>query len=478
MRSLEMLLMIFNILMAGWILFAKNKQQQRSLLFGFGISAIIMLLHGIIEGMRWPMIPAYVMSALPLLIIAVRSIRGTNKDEERAVRKAFSLKRVLVTALAVIYSAVAVALPLLLPVFTFKKPAGPYKIGTVTYDWIDTQRDEILTPDAGDKRELMVQIWYPADAKAKGKTQAYHSDIDAFAEGYSKMFGFPKLLFTSIGYVKTHAIEKAEISTAEPSYPVLIFSHGLTGNKMQNTFQVEQLVSRGYIVAGINHTYSSTATIFSDGRVAPLLMPDIKAVADLDKANEQWVEDAKFVLDQVEKLAANDPEQRFTGRMDMNNVGMFGHSFGGATSLQMLMTDARVKAALNMDGALYGELRIPEEGLNKPFMMMSADSSMESLKNATNGEIDMAKEVLPRYDHVAAGGNYWMILNKTNHLSFTDMVLFSPLFNFMQGGNIRESLSLITEYSQDFFDHYLKNEPFRLLEQNIGEQPAFTLIQE
>ncbi|RJX39927.1 acetylhydrolase [Paenibacillus pinisoli] len=477
MRSLEMLLVVVNIVLVFWILFAKNKP-QRSLLLGFGVSAVILLVHGILDGMRWPMIPAYLMSALPLLIVAVRSLRSA-KNKEQIGRKSLLVKRILLTALAVICSASAVALPLLLPVFAFEKPAGPYKIGTVAYDWTDNERDEILTPDTNGKRRLMVQIWYPADAKAKGKTQAYHSDIDVFAEGYSQMLNFPKLLFHSIGYVKTHAIENAAMSDKEASYPVLLFSHGLTGNKMQNTFQVEHLVSQGYIVVGIDHTYSSTASIFPDGHVAPLKMPDITSIAVLDHANKQWVEDARFVLDQVEELAANDPEQRFTGRMDMNHVGMFGHSFGGATSMQALMTDSRIKAALNMDGALYGELRIPEEGLNKPFMMMSADSSVESLNSPSeDSPIDMMKEVLPRYDHVTKGGNYWMILNKTTHLSFTDMVLFSPLFQLMQGRDVREGLNLINEYSQDFFDHYLRQQPFRLIEQHIGEYPEFTILQD
>lgn len=476
MRFLEVLFVVFNILMVSWIIFAKNKT-QRNLLIGLSVSAILLLMHGIIEGMRWPMIPAYVMTVIPFVVVIVRLKSMSRQAEEQTARKRSIVKLIFVTILMIVYSATAVVLPILLPVFTFDRPKGPYKIGTVTYDWVDDQRDEILTSDPSDKRELMVQIWYPADAKAKGKMQVYHSDMDVFAEGYHKIFNFPKLLFSSIGYVKTHSIEQAEISNAEPSYPVLLFSHGLTGNKMQNTFQVEQLVSQGYIVVGIDHTYSSTASIFPNGRVAPLIMPDINSIADLDKANVQWVEDARFVLDQVEQLAANDPDQRFTGRMDMNNVGMFGHSFGGATSVQALMTDSRIKAALNMDGALYGERRIPEEGLKKPFMMMSADSSVESMKKATEGSpIDMTKEVLPRFDHVTTGGNYWMILNKTNHLSFTDMVLFSPLLQLMQGRNVREGLSLITDYSQDFFDHYLKGQPFELIEQNIGEHPTFTLL--
>ncbi|MFE4711589.1 alpha/beta hydrolase family protein [Paenibacillus sp. NPDC056722] len=475
MRFFEVLIVVFNILLIGWILLFKNKS-QRGLLIGFGVSAIIMLVHGVIEGMRWPMIPAYVMTALPLVIFAVSLKSKSRQAGKQTARKRSIVKLVLLTLLTVIYSAVAVALPVLLPVFTFNKPSGPYKIGTVTYDWKDDQRDEVLTPETSGKRELMVQVWYPADAKAKGKTEFYHAEPDIFAEGYSKVFNMPKLLFTAFGKVRTHAIENAEISNVESSYPVLIFSHGLSGTKMQNTFQVEQLVSHGYIVVGIDHTYSSTVSIFPDGRVAYYQPIDMTSTGPMDKLNDQWVGDAEFVLDQVEKLAANDPEHRFTGRMDMNNVGMFGHSFGGATSVQMVMKDSRVKAAINMDGVLYGKLRIPGEGLNKPFLMMSADSSLEALQSTDNSELSaLGKKLMERFDHIADGGNYWMTIKNMTHMGFTDIYLLSPLFQFLQKGNIREAHSLINDYSLDFFDYYLKKKPLRLLEQNIGEYSAFTL---
>lgn len=475
MRSFEMLLIIFNVLLIGWIIFAKNKS-QRGLLITFGISAIIMLTHGIIEGIRWQMIPAYVLTAVPLLIFVVKSMSKPEKTEQRTVKKRSLAKLVMVTALAIIYSSVAVALPLILPIFTFEKPTGPYKIGTVTYDWTDDQREETLTPDPGDKRELMIQIWYPADSKAKGKTDSYLSNPDVFAVGYSKVLNLPSFLFTTFGYVKTHAFENAEISNQEATYPVLLFSHGFSGHKNQNTFQIEQLVSHGYIVVGIDHTYSSTASVFSDGRVVNYVPQDTGSIAYLDKANEGWVADASFVLDQVEKLAENDPDNRFTGRMDMNNVGMFGHSFGGATSTQMIMTDSRVKAAINMDGVLYGKLRVSEEGLKKPFMMMSADDSIRDTKSTDDMEfVKFMEETLPRYKHVAVGGNYWMKIKDMKHMGFSDLYLFSPLYEKMEGVDIRKAHRLINEYSQDFFDHYLKQQPFKLLEQNIGEHPAFTL---
>ena len=474
MRSIELFYIIFNIVLLGWLVFRRNKSQRGMLIAG-GMSILFLLVHGIIEGMRWQMMPTYLMTLFFLAVVVIRHFFNPKiqKEQQSSIRR---LRVVLNSTLAVLYSAIAVSLPSLLPVFTFEKPAGPYKIGTITYDWKDTQREETLTPEPGDKRELMVQIWYPADTNAKGNMAPYISNSDVFAEGYSKILNLPKFLFTNFGYVKTHAIENAEISNQETTYPVLLFSHGFSGHKNQNTFQIEQLVSQGYIVVGMDHTYSSTTSVFSDGRVANYVPQKTESIAYLDKANEGWVEDAKFVLNQVEQLAQNDPENRFTGRMDLENVGMFGHSFGGATSTQMLMTDSRIKAALNMDGVLYGKLRVPADGLKKPFMMMSADDSIREAKATDDKElIEFIKETLPRYKYVTVGGNYWMKIKDMKHMGFSDLYLFSPLYERMEGVDIQKAYRLINDYSLDFFNHYLKQQPFKLLEQNIGDYPEFTL---
>ncbi|WP_369435954.1 alpha/beta hydrolase family protein [Lysinibacillus fusiformis] len=461
-----MLLIIVNIFLLVWFIFAKNKS-QRQLLIGFGISAIITSLHGVIEGVRWQMIPAYTVTVVPLVILANRLI---SKPDEGLANKKSTAKLITLSTLSVIYSAIAVTLPTIFPVFTFEKPSGPYKIGTVTYDWRDNQREETLSPVSGDKRELMVQIWYPVDAKAEGEAVKYHSDEDVFAEAYSKVMDLPKIIFTNFGYIKTNSIENAMISNQESSYPVLIFSHGFNGHKNQNTFQIEQLVSRGYIVVSIDHTYSSVVSIFLDGRVANYIPQDSDSVTYWNEANEVWVEDAKFVVDQVEKLAKADPDHRFTGRMDMQNIGMFGHSFGGATATQMVMRDSRIQAAINMDGFPYGKRPVSAKGLKKPFMMMTADEGA-----GTEDFAGLIEAILSKDKNAVYNKNYWLQIKNMTHMGFSDFYLFSPLYEKMEGVDIRRAHHLINDYSLDFFDHYLKQQPFKLLEQTIGDHPEFTL---
>jgi predicted dienelactone hydrolase len=68
----------------------------------------------------------------------------------------------LVFGLAILGSTLAIILSIAFPVFQFPLPTGPYEIGTLVYDWVDESRPEIFTGNPNVHRELMVQIWYPA----------------------------------------------------------------------------------------------------------------------------------------------------------------------------------------------------------------------------------------------------------------------------------------------------------------------------
>jgi predicted dienelactone hydrolase len=47
-----------------------------------------------------------------------------------------------------------------------------------------------------------------------------------------------------------------------------VFSHGLTGTFTDYTFLFEDLASRGYVVASVDHTYDASAVDLGDGRIA------------------------------------------------------------------------------------------------------------------------------------------------------------------------------------------------------------------
>lgn len=152
------------------------------------------------------------------------------------------------------------------------------------------------------------------------------------------------------------------------------------------------------------------------------------------------------MLDQVEKLNRGDIDDRFTGRIDTSRIGMFGHSYGGATAAQMLVEDTRIQAAINMDGLLYGS-NVPDTGIGKPILLMSAgiiDDPLEDIKVINN-----------RNERALAGGGMSMVIPNTDHTSFTDFHLISPLLR-SPDEDPRYVHRIINEFSLAFFDLYVK----------------------
>ncbi|MGG4143916.1 hypothetical protein ABEW34_12350 [Paenibacillus algorifonticola] len=142
MRTIEWIYVIFNVVMIMGLLSARNKT-RRMLWGGFAGSAFLFLLHSFTEGLRWPLIPGYLITMVPLISLVKMFARSRKQPSARAsaesslitstTRYRSKITVVALSVLTLVYAALAVALPLLFPVFSFEKPAGPYGIGTVSY---------------------------------------------------------------------------------------------------------------------------------------------------------------------------------------------------------------------------------------------------------------------------------------------------------------------------------------------------------
>lgn len=134
---------------------------------------------------------------------------------------------------------------------------------------------------------------------------------------------------------------------------------------------MEELASHGYIVVSIDHSYVSAGTVFPDGRLAPAHRLDHFTEDGLRPYLDEWVADARFILDKLSKINAADLEDVFTNRLDLTKVGYFGHSFGGAAAAQTMSINSRFKAGINMDGYPFGNAHI--RGVKQPFLHLQSD---------------------------------------------------------------------------------------------------------
>ena len=520
MRNLELIAWILNSGMLILVLLSRIGMFRRRLLvqiLAFGVTLLINGSQIYAQGYRWQLIPIYGMSLL-LGVFTLYSyfkqktnaqrIANTGTSTKPRARKAI-LKYSFGSLMFVLYISISGVLPAVLPIFSFEPPTGSYEVGTASFMLEDRKRldttrsnttdaenskDSTNLTDSTDYRKLMIQVWYPAKLDSNAQRAPYIEHVTPLLEGVGDAISIPPFLLSHLQYVQSNAYKDTRVAKAQNKYPVLLFSHGLTGFRNQNTFQVEELASHGYIVVGIDHPYDAAAIVYPDQSVISLKLESLSGFDSYMAKSKVWLEDSQFVLDYLTASSelSNSPNlsnqsqhdgshQAATGttsnelkwlttHMDMSQIGALGHSFGGATAVQLLMTDSRIKAAVNMDGVLYGQ-PVPEQGLSKPYLQMNAEQSIDdewfrqSLDQAvkTTGRSKESYEQFwaeskDRRNKATSGVDaYSIVINHANHMSFTDFYLYSPLLHPKKAPPKPVHHS-INQLSLAFFDRYLKGE--------------------
>lgn len=332
--------------------------------------------------------------------------------------------------------------------------SGPYHIGIRDSHLIDTNRMEKYTSENNDDyREMMIRIWYPI---SKQNHQQPHDYMDYVTFQWLKNRSpLPLITIPNNAYqfIRPHYYLNESIINSNERFPLIIFSPGYDGNYEIYTSFIENLVSNGFIVTSINHPYVSGITVFPDGRTisaAPIESFSLQTVVD----------DIYFVLDHM--LYLNETDQMLKGMIDKQNIGVFGHSFGGAASLQVLSTDDRFKAGLTLDGAFYSSI-IPSS-FEKPIMIQLAENSFAT--NTTN----LLWEVIET-------SGFKIIIKGSSHYAFTDVgLLLDHLLpaippNLLGFGTIepKRMVNITRSLELPFFQVYLKNYPLQILLNALSE---------
>ncbi|VAW42083.1 hypothetical protein MNBD_CHLOROFLEXI01-1349, partial [hydrothermal vent metagenome] len=355
---------------------------------------------------------------------------------------------------------IAVALPVAMPVPRLPDPTGPYAIGTFSSYLVDNGRLETYTEDPNDKRELMVQVWYPA-ANRDGEPASYIENLDIAGPVVAEQFDLPSFLLNHINLTKLDVWQNVPPAPDGSPFPIIIFSHGLTGLRTQNTIMVRELVSHGYIVAAIDHTYANALSIFPDGRVfvydPSRIFPSGEATPEEAKPLVQvWANDIAFLLDEMAKWQ-QDSEHLLNGRTDLNRVGVFGHSTGGGAAVQFCMQDGRCQAGLGLDSwVLPVADSVLVQGPSQPFLFLGTPRWL--------GEDNQARGRII-FDNLSQDG-YLLTLADTAHYDFTDLPILTPLTPQLGlSGKIDSatSIGIQNEYLLAFFNQYLKEIPSPLL---------------
>ncbi|MEU3574431.1 alpha/beta hydrolase, partial [Kitasatospora sp. NPDC036755] len=325
-------------------------------------------------------------------------------------------------------------------------PTTHRPIGAAAVRLVDTDRHDPWRPDAA-ARELMATLWYPARS-AHGEQLPYLSP-----EMSTALYGTPEL-----GTVRTGV--RARTVPAPGRHPLVVLSPGFGYDRSSLTALAEDLAARGYVVAALDHTYE-TVVQFPDGRVEPcLICEDVNA----ERAAEVIRSRARDIGFLIDRLTAPGPGLVPGLRIDRDRIGAAGHSIGGASAVEAMREDGRIRAAANLDGDFF--VPLPAGGLSRPVLLLGAQRHAGESPTANWDEA---------WRHLS-GWKRWLDLPDAGHLSFCDVHWLVDAFGIRdqlppesvpeQYGTIKggRALAATRAYLGAFFDRHLLDRPGRLLD--------------
>lgn len=232
----------------------------------------------------------------------------------------------------------------------------------------------------------------------------------------------------------------AQATTLYPA-PVVVISHGLGSDRMTFAYLADYLASYGFVVAVPEHPGSNA------GQIQALLSGRATEVAEPAEFIDRPL-DIKFLLDRLERRSQSEPGLR--GRLDLNNVGIVGQSFGGYTALalagaplnfdlieptcpdnssynvslllqcraeditrrQTELSDPRIKAAIAInpvDSIVFGEAGLSQ--IQTPLMMITS--------NADTVAPALAEQIRP-FTWLTTPNKYLALIENATHFSALD----------------------------------------------------------
>ncbi|MBW9158697.1 alpha/beta hydrolase family protein [Clostridium tagluense] len=357
------------------------------------------------------------------------------------------------------------------------------KTGRIVKVLEDKRRKETLI-ECDENRKIIISFYYPIDETWKESRQALYADLyspreDEFINRFKEMVPLEndaeKEKF--LGSIKTNIYNDAPISKKQVTYPVIIHSTGLGSPRDYVTFNIEELVNKGYVVFTIGHIYDSMFTIFPNGQI---LEPSKEEYTQEEKENliDIRKNDILFVLNQLEKL--NNEDDVIKNKLDLQRIGTIGHSLGGAAVFKASQCDSRIKATVLFDASMQflnlSEDINEKQRLNTPILNFrrgnfNYEASMTMFIDYLKDKFDDEhfKKQIILYDNILRDSNReqkalfnylcgyksFIKLNGTKHMTFTDYSIIKGEKMENETLSVEKSHEVINNITIRFLDEFL-----------------------
>lgn len=385
--------------------------------------------------MKWRFLTAILIVVIRLIIAAVSYLVKR--------KKAVGIKKKSGLIINGVFS-IILMLAALMPAFLFTnydgiEPTGEYGVMESSAILVDESREDTFEKD-GSFREVPVHFYYP---------------------------------------------------NGDGKFPLVIFSHGAFGYYQSNYSTYTELASHGYVVVALDHPHHAFFSTDTEGNTvivndqflsdALSLTNGEKSIEEEFEITQQWMElrtaDENFVIDTIKaaekssKLSdiwhTEDKERILSilSKTDTEQIGLMGHSMGGATAVALGRQRSDIDAVIDLDGTMLSEIVGIKDGTyeynSEPYPTPVLDFGKES-------DYDMFGELKEegyiyanQYVIDNAKDGRLVLFKDAGHMNFTDLPLISPFLASMLGTGSVDSEEFMTTVSGivlEWFDHYLKGE--------------------
>lgn len=255
---------------------------------------------------------------------------------------------------------------------------GPFPIGVTTFE----------------AEGRTIEVWYPAVEGTDGVITYDVRDftpeaIQALLEGDAN---------ASFSHPGARDVEVAEVAEGGDPFPVVLFSHGSSGMRLQSSFLTSHLASHGMVVVAPDHPSRDLRNALG-GRTP-------------EEATDS-VEDLLVALDAI--VAAGDSDSdaiavSFVGSIDPGRVAALGHSAGGGTVLRAA-ADPRIGSYVSMAAGGPGE---EGEFPDVPSFFMAGE---------TDEIVTPTERTRPAFE-AAPAPSWYLEIAETGHNGFDDFCTF------------------------------------------------------
>ncbi|MFT5497567.1 MAG: putative dienelactone hydrolase [Kiritimatiellia bacterium] len=209
--------------------------------------------------------------------------------------------------------------------------------------------------------------------------------------------------------------------------PVILFSHGLGGSRENSVYLGEHWARLGYVVVLMQHAGSDESVWKTTDRAKRL--SKMKEAANYQNYMARTA-DVQATLNQLETW--NKKGERLAGLLDLEHVGMSGHSFGAVTTqavsgqafgeFQKSPTDARIDAALAMSPSTPA-MGKPADAFGSvaiPWLLMTGTKDRSIIRRTTP---ESRREVFIHLPDKTPDQFYELVFEGAEHMAFSDRTL-------------------------------------------------------